>query len=34
MPFAQFQPLSTYIEYPVEEMKERAKSFRQEMQKR
>jgi iodotyrosine deiodinase len=34
MPVAQFQPLSTYIEYPVEEMKERAEAFRQEMQRR
>jgi nitroreductase len=28
------QPLSTYIEYPVEEMKQRAISFRKEMQRR
>lgn len=34
MPVAQFQPLSTYIEYPVEEMKQRAEAFRQEMQRR
>ena len=34
MPVAQFQPLATYIEYPVEEMKERAEAFRQEMQRR
>lgn len=34
MPVARFQPLSTYIEYPFEEMKERAQSFRQEMQRR
>lgn len=31
---AVFQPLSSYIEYPVEEMKQRAVSFRREMQKR
>ena len=30
----QLQPLSTYIEYPVEEMKERAASFRKVMQRR
>ena len=29
-----FQPLSSYIEYPVEEMQERAASFRKEMQRR
>ena len=29
-----FQPLSTYIEYPVEEMKQRAVSFRQDIQRR
>lgn len=29
-----FQPLSSYIEYPVEEMKQRATSFREEMQRR
>jgi iodotyrosine deiodinase len=34
MPAVQFQPLSTYIEYPVQEMKERAESFRKEMQRR
>lgn len=31
---AVFQPLSSYIEYPVEEMKQRASSFRKEMQRR
>lgn len=31
---AEFQPLNSYIEYPVEEMKQRAKSFRKEMQRR
>lgn len=34
MPGAIFQPLSSYIEYPVEEMKQRAVSFREEMQRR
>jgi len=34
MPGATFQPLSSYIEYPVEEMKQRAVSFRQLMQRR
>jgi len=34
MTTANFQPLSTYIEYPVEEMKQRAVSFRAEMQRR
>jgi len=29
-----FQPLSSYIEYPIEEMRERATSFRREMQRR
>ena len=29
-----FQPLSSYVEYPVEEMKQRAASFRREMQRR
>lgn len=29
-----FQPLSSYIEYPVEEMKQRATAFRKEMQRR
>jgi len=31
---AKFQPLSSYIEYPAEEMKERAVAFRKEMQRR
>ena len=31
---ANFQPLSTYIEYPVEEMKQRAIDFRTHMQRR
>jgi len=31
---ASLQPLSTYVEYPVEEMKQRAISFRKEMQRR
>jgi iodotyrosine deiodinase len=34
MPTAKFQPLISYIEYPIEEMKQRAVSFRQEMQRR
>jgi nitroreductase len=34
MPGANFQPLSSYIEYPIEEMKQRAISFREEMQRR
>ena len=34
MPEAIFQPLSSYIEFPVEEMKQRAIEFRQEMQRR
>ena len=29
-----FQPLSSYIEYPIEEMKERAIAFRKDMQRR
>jgi len=29
-----FQPLSSYIEYPLEEMKQRAVTFRKEMQRR
>ena len=29
-----FQPLSSYIEYPIEEMKQRARAFRGEMQRR
>ena len=31
---AVFQPLSSFIEYPVEEMKQRAADFRKEMQRR
>ena len=31
---ATFQPLSSYIEYPIEEMKQRAIEFRQHMQRR
>ena len=31
---ATFEPLTSYIEYPVEEMRQRAISFRQEMQRR
>ena len=31
---AVFQPLSSYVEYPVEEMKQRATNFRKEMQRR
>ena len=31
---AVFQPLSSYIEYPIEEMKQRATAFRKEMQRR
>lgn len=31
---ASFQPLSSYIEYPVEEMKQRAADFRRHMQRR
>lgn len=31
---AVFHPLTTYVEYPVEEMKERAAHFRREMQRR
>lgn len=34
MPEPTFQPLSSYIEYPVEEMMQRAIEFRQEMQRR
>ena len=34
MPKANFQPLSSYIEYPVEEMKQRASDFRRHMQRR
>jgi len=31
---ATFEPLSSYIEYPIEEMKQRAVEFRQDMQRR
>jgi nitroreductase len=31
---ANFQPLSTYIEYPIEEMKQRATEFRKNLQRR
>ena len=34
MPGATYQPLASYIEYSVEEMKQRAISFREEMQRR
>jgi nitroreductase len=34
MSTAQFQPLNTYIEYSPEEMRERARSFRADMQRR
>jgi nitroreductase len=34
MPKASFQPLSSYIEYPVEEMIQRAVDFRRHMQRR
>jgi iodotyrosine deiodinase len=34
MPGANFQPLTSYIEYPIEEMKQRALFFREEMQRR
>ncbi len=34
MPGANFQPLTSYIEYPVEEMKQRAIAFREDMQRR
>lgn len=34
MSTAKFQPLSTYIEYPFEEMQERARAFQQMMQNR
>jgi nitroreductase len=34
MSTATFQPLSSYIEYPIEEMKQRAIEFRQHMQRR
>ena len=31
---ANFEPLTSYIEYPIDEMKQRASFFRQEMQRR
>jgi len=31
---AKFQPLSSYVEYPIEEMKQRAADFRKDMQRR
>jgi iodotyrosine deiodinase len=34
MPGATFQPLTSYVEYPIEEMKQRAIAFREEMQRR
>ncbi|MCI0555257.1 MAG: nitroreductase family protein [Anaerolineae bacterium] len=34
MTTANFRPLSSYIEYPVDEMKQRATSFRKDMQRR
>lgn len=34
MPKAVFQPLSSYIEYPIEEMRQRATEFRKHMQRR
>jgi iodotyrosine deiodinase len=34
MPRVSFQPLSSYVEYPIEEMKQRARAFRQDMQRR
>jgi nitroreductase len=34
MPGATFQPLTSYIEYPLDEMKRRAISFREDMQRR
>ena len=34
MPGTNFQPLTSYIEYPIEEMKQKAISFREEMQRR
>ena len=34
MPGANFQPLTSYVEYPIEEMKQRTISFRKEMQRR
>lgn len=34
MPGAIFEPLNSYVEYPVEQMKQRASAFREEMQRR
>jgi nitroreductase len=34
MPIATYEPLSSYIEFPVEEMEQRAVEFRQHMQRR
>src|SRR4026209_1443826 len=34
MPGANFQQLTSYIEYPIEEVKQKAISFREEMQRR
>ena len=34
MPGAIFQPLTSYVEYPIGEMKQRAIAFREEMQRR
>lgn len=34
MPEAVFQPLTTYVEYPVDEMRRRATSFREQLQRR
>ena len=34
MPGANFQPLTSYVEYPIGEMKQRAIAFREEMQRR
>jgi iodotyrosine deiodinase len=34
MPAANYQPLTSYTEYPIEEMRQRAISFREEMQRR
>jgi iodotyrosine deiodinase len=34
MPEAKFQPLSSYVEYPMDKMKQRATSYRREMQRR
>ena len=34
MPGAIFEPLNSYVEYPVEEMKQRASAFREGMQRR